>query len=302
MRGRTLVSKTKLPLTTATPSELTRTHRLLARVRQKLFDYREHEFRQGTQLSGGFVVVNAMFDFARCRAMDPGGIMLLWRLYAEAYRSGIGLTLLGTRENIAYVRENFDYFLASDEERRAAPRDGTYRLRFVWSEEDMIGQLNEWADSVRAGAPNVDEERVAEWQYLIGEATTNVFQHAGDARGIIVAGQTYPSLKKVQLAAFDDGRGIPATIRPVLKERGCQDGVCIKRACANGVTSQCVVENQGRGLATLVDMVHRNGGTMILCSGSGLVHTKHQRLYCRNKLEPGVPGTLLVLNLNLDQV
>lgn len=244
-------------------------------------------------------------DVTKSPRMDPGGLLLLKHTGVQLARLGWEAYVRGEGDVMMMLSENLEHFMRPKAERAAPQRVGDYLLRGITSRDDMVGELEEWAKSVRTGTTAKDEH-VALWQMQICEVTTNSFQHCKAARtNILIAGRAYSSAGVVQLAALDLGIGIARVIEksstPIKK--GFGDGDLLAHACKKGITSHCVPENQGAGLDSLVNTVKKNeGGRLQILSNRGLFHVNTVREHSRNlapKYGAGFDGTLTVVTLGI---
>jgi len=192
---------------------------------------------------------------------------------------------------------------------RQPSHDGLYLLRDIGDPTKMVGELEEWAKSVKSNT-GATEEMVGLWQMQIAEVTTNSFQRgvrysrAQEAKASNIAGKAFGS--SVQLAALDYGSTIPRVIQETAKRDGIRlrDGDLIRHACKLGVTSRSVKQNQGAGLHSLVNTVKDCQGSLIILSRNGLVHVCGNRQYRRTlkpiRKEPVLAVTLTIVKLRIN--
>ena len=294
--GPILIEECPDQLVTACPKSLMQSYQVVHRLVQRATNLSEH----GT----------AIFQLTRCREIDAGGILLLMYAGNCLSRNGWQACVDGTGVAMDLVVRHLEHYLRDRKTRTDCDREeGDYLLREIESREEMVGDIAEWAHSVRQDT-TASEEEVAKWKLQIGEVTANGFQHGigglEDARRLLLAGQSMQKENSVQLAAIDYGRSIPATIGPLADARGVEDhdGKRISFACKRKVTSKRLASNQGAGLFKLVETVKKNGGRLLILSGNGLFHVSGGRGYSRKlpadtATGPILQGTLTVLNLRI---
>lgn len=299
LRGSTITVDCEFPLVTGDPDGLLRTHvhfqRALA-CALKAGDSGDVKFNLSDcdRIDVGALL---LLLYAACRIRDQG-----WTPWISASKASKGKAFEIVAENLDHLRMPRD--LRSQFNKRA----GAFLLRAIRSRKEMVGELLEWALSVKEGTEATDEE-VAHWQQQISEVTTNGFQHAlsdADEHPIYVAGQASPGTAFVELSAIDLGRGIPTTLRRAMGEelKGMQDGDVVSYACKKGVTARSDRTNQGLGLFDLVEQVKQNKGSLQILSGNGLARVENGRKSRRNLLpvienHPVLSGTLTNLRLRI---
>lgn len=120
------------------------------------------------------------------------------------------------------------------------------------------------------------------FDYVITEILNNVADHSGDS-GIAIA-QYYPTKKRVQFSALDNGVGFLANIQNKFPNIKTQDEA-IKKALERGVTaSQNLMygseRNAGYGLFVVSSLVKeiQNSELLILCKDT-LISIRQDRIY-----------------------
>lgn len=248
----------------------------------------------------------ANFGLAGCRRLDPGSVLLLMHSVRSLDALGLEVFVSGRAnagEAFQAVVRHLAHYHSSKGDRSSVPvEDGDYPLRAISSQEEMVNELEDWAECVQK-ATGVSDERMAEWNTHVSELTTNSFQHggkeafAGFRRVLIVGAATTGA---VQLAVLDGGSGIPNVLRSHV-QKGLHDGRVIREACKERVTSRCDPSNQGHGLPGLVAAVNRAEASLQIFSGSGLCHAKYGRMYYRDLTKRRIPldfrGTLSIITL-----
>jgi len=247
-------------------------------------------------------------DLSEASDIDPGAVLLMMYTGWILLRRGWSLYVTGSGEALRKVSKNLQHLRLTAKDRPLFERDpGDYPLRQVKDKNNMVSELEDWAETVKKDT-HAKEEHVAVWSMQIGEVVTNSFQHGPDGQGpvpvppnVLLCGGFRDN--HVQLAALDTGRGIPASIKEVVADEVRQEGdaALIREACKLGVTSRSTRWNQGYGLPHLVDLVKENGGTVQIFSQRGLVHLRGQQLHKRNleKSERRLNGTLTIVSLRV---
>lgn len=254
---------------------------------------------------------NLKLEFSKCQSIDAGAILLIMYFVHTLNRMGWKTYAGGQGEAWQIIHTNLSHYLLPVAQRKSLveKNPGAYLLREISRPNDMVKELEEWAESVVRGT-KVNRSQLAMWQGQIAEVITNSFQHgprllpSHSLPPVLIAGRSYAQY--VQLAALDFGSGIPAVIRKALPERvlSLNDGRVISYACKSGVTSKCDRRNQGAGLPNLIDSTKANGGILQILSLNGLVHMSNKRIYTRDlsklAFEGGqvLAGTLTIISLN----
>jgi anti-sigma regulatory factor (Ser/Thr protein kinase) len=251
----------------------------------------------------------AIFDLSKCTNVDPASILLF--VYTSRILARIGWdTFIEQRSALspafAALLKHVQHLQAEKSKRQSQPWDpGEYPLRGVTSQNEMVGELQEWAQCVQQ-ATSVSEEELARWTTHVSELTTNSFQHAptgfaGTLGDILIAGEAKGGA--IQLATLDTGSGIPAVLRPHVAGN-LHDGQIITRACQERVTSRCSRANQGLGLFALSEAVKAARGTLQILSGNGRSHVRNGRSYAKclkppSPIAQSLSGTLTVVGLTV---
>ena len=253
-----------------------------------------------------------IYQIDKCKEIDAGAILLLMHAGTLLQQRGWKTRISGEGEAMDLVVKHLEHFLRGKKPNIVlddARSDGDYLLRNIQDRDSMVNEIAEWADLVQ-NLMSAPEEDVALWQFQISEVTTNGFQHGlrepvAQPR-VLVAGKAYPEKKTVQLAVWDNGLSIPATIEQESLKRNVapKDGNRIRFACRSGVTSKSVPTNQGAGLYSLVETVKQNDGNLLILSRNGLFHATRERETIKNFNLSSVPlpflqGTLTVVNLRV---
>lgn len=247
-----------------------------------------------------------VFDLDHCPRVDPGGLLLLFNAARRDPTRRVMITSRSGSNTYDVIVDNLEHLAGVlDEARRQDhQRANRFLLRQITDRDEMVGEVAAWAEMVRRGT-NAGRQDVALWETQISEVAANTFQHARAPDGVLIAGEAFPQRNFVQLAAIDFGRTIPDCIEPVARQqaKSLNDGDLLAFATEENVTSQCVVQNQGSGLPSLVQMVKENGGSLQILSRDGYLRVKSQRKYRKKPRQslgnPILAGTLIVINLKI---
>jgi hypothetical protein len=287
----------KRALVTRTPAELLATHDSLHRLVQKC------GLHEPTPLEHSVAI-----DLSEASDIDPGAVLLMMYTGWILLLRGWSLYVTGSGKGFRKVSRNIQHLRLTAKDRPLFERDpGDYPLRRVEHKDNMVSELENWAETVKKDT-QAKEEQVAVWSMQIGEVVTNSFQHGPEDQNpssmqpnVFLCGGLQEN--HVQLAALDTGRGIPASIREAVTEEVRQEGdaALIREACKLGITSRSTRWNQGYGLPHLVDLVKENGGTVQIFSHRGLVHLRGKKMHKRNleKSERRLNGTLTIVSLRV---
>lgn len=248
-----------------------------------------------------------VFDMDPCPRIDPGGLLLLLNAARRDPSTRLLVSTNSSSETFDVIVDNIDNLAgALDEARREhQQKSRRFLLRRIINPNDMVTQVAEWAEMVRGGT-TASRADVALWETQISEVAANTFQHAKAPDGVLIAGEAFPQRGYVQLAAIDFGRTIPACIESEARRqnRSLDDGDLLAFATEENVTSACVMQNQGSGLPSLVQMVKQNGGSLQILSRNGYLRVKSKRKYRKKPVKdlgsPILAGTLIVINLQVD--
>ncbi len=224
---------------------------------------------------------SVLLDVSTVAEIDPGGVLLFMYLRERFTEKGVQAYLRGPEAQQHLILKHLNHYLRPRNERTPAS-EGDYLTRGIKLPGDMVTEVNEWLDTLRRYS-TASEKDVALWEMQMSEVTTNGFQHGPTksprlVEEIWVAGKA--SGKRIQLAALDRGASIPAVIEPLAKARGLvfHDGGLISFACRDGVTSQCVPQNQGAGLPSLLrTLLGVPGGTLLILSRDGLYYARRKK-------------------------
>jgi anti-sigma regulatory factor (Ser/Thr protein kinase) len=134
----------------------------------------------------------------------------------------------------------------------------------------------------------------------IGEATSNVLDHAESRNGAFVAAQRYTATTGLEVAIVDLGVGIPVTLARNPAHRGLSDLTAVQRSLQNGV-SRITDPGRGTGLAELVKAVGRAGTASLRIGSRRAQLTIGWRGGCERQQATApacpVPGTWIAVTL-----
>lgn len=132
----------------------------------------------------------------------------------------------------------------------------------------------------------------------LGELCFNVPHHAATQTGGIAAAQGYPQLQRFEAAIVDLGIGIRRSLAENPQYTNiASDLKAIETALQLGVTSKPgdtgPTRHSGYGLTVTQHLLQRNGGRLVVRSGSGEVHVGAKPLVEERQVD--FPGTLVVM-------
>ena len=161
-----------------------------------------------------------LLDLSNCEEIDTGGLLLTMYAFAQiGHRDDLKLWYRSHGAVRATLVENLSHFWEARSRREAGPSD-EFLLRQIKTREEMVMDLNQYADSLRKASYSSDKE-VAIWETQVGELTTNGFQHgtalSDDPENTtpvmnMVAGKAYEDKRRVEMGVLDFGAGIPRVI------------------------------------------------------------------------------------------
>jgi anti-sigma regulatory factor (Ser/Thr protein kinase) len=129
----------------------------------------------------------------------------------------------------------------------------------------------------------------------IAELAENVHFHADSQDGGYAVAQTWPKLRRLEVGIVDMGRGIRRSLTENARHASLRsDEDAIRSAFELGVTAT-PERNTGQGLFSTARLLERNGGHVLVRSGSGLVVDGSVR---RSETASDFPGTLVSLTID----
>ncbi|MCB9664966.1 MAG: hypothetical protein H6732_12700 [Alphaproteobacteria bacterium] len=130
---------------------------------------------------------------------------------------------------------------------------------------------------------------------LIAELVQNVADHAG-AEGAIAA-RVYAKRREVRVAVADRGVGLRATLST--HHAVPDDRAALHLALQAGASARSSLHNAGLGLDLLDDLLHSNGGSLLIASGRA-AYTRNAGRTRRRVLSAPCAGTLCVMRFRID--
>lgn len=132
------------------------------------------------------------------------------------------------------------------------------------------------------------------------EIVNNVFHHAHSPTHAVLCAQSYPWLRRVELAVVDSGRGIPASLgdNPELKGRFANAAEAIELAVQPRVTGR-PDHNTGEGLFFSLEFIKANMGEACIYSQDGALRAQEGRVWTQPVSY--WPGTLVALSFRTDR-
>lgn len=248
-----------------------------------------------------------IFDFKALQFVYPAGVTVLSNLIEFLKKTGAKTQFINhdkeLSDAIRYLDDSgfFTQYLGAPLIKNAAVRPTTLPLSLVEYSRSYgyIGfNLVPWL----ARGLATEEKALGSLTVCFQEIFNNINDHSMENIGCSYA-QHYPNKNHIEIAISDFGIGIPSNVKK--REPGLNDQQAIARACEAGFTSNTTVRNRGAGLDVLIqNVVRRNGGTVILHSGGGIVSCTRGDGVIK-KTPRGAngfyPGTLIQLILDTTQ-
>lgn len=294
MQTRELSLPLSAPLVTADPKSLVRVHNTLAAAANTARTAAARAMSEGAPLGQVTIKLGQYTE-----RPDVGGILLFTLLIEELSKAGWVVTGHGQKTPVERINQHFAHLWSPKTTKSTVSRDqGDFLLREITHPDAMIDDVEEWARSIREVAPKATAADLAMWEGQVSEVTANAFQHArvDDGGHLFVAGEACKT--GVRLAVVDSGRTIPGVLGPAIGGE-LADPAVVRQALERGVTSRCVCENQGFGLASLVRCVKNNAGSLYILSRRGMAYvTNRGRTVARgHDIRHPMMGTLSIINL-----
>jgi len=118
---------------------------------------------------------NATFQLT-CDAIDAGSVLLLMHAATLTIRQGWKVSVGGVGDAWDHLLKHVNHYLSAPENRSTKSDEQNFWLRDISSKDQMVDELQKWAELVQEGSGASDED-VALWQFQISEVTANSFQH-----------------------------------------------------------------------------------------------------------------------------
>jgi hypothetical protein len=131
----------------------------------------------------------------------------------------------------------------------------------------------------------------------IDELFANSALHSRSVRGVSVAGQFYPRLRRLDFTLADGGRGIPGSVHASFKDRMLTDPEAIAWAMEDYNTTRQGDIPGGLGSKILRDFIRLNKGKLVIASNGGFWCQDGQDVRML-RLSSVFPGTAVLLEVN----
>jgi hypothetical protein len=142
----------------------------------------------------------------------------------------------------------------------------------------------------------MDKESRQALEICLEELAENVVFHAGGSVSGFAAAQTFPARNRIEVGIVDLGRGIRASlVENAVHEHLAGDSEAIEAATRLGVTAT-PQRNSGQGLFFTARLLQRNGGEMMIRSGTGRVYDGSRS--ASEDLSISLPGTAVALTID----
>ncbi len=245
-----------------------------------------------------------VFDFGQLRWIDGSGLTVLCNALGWLHSHGVQCQFTNhtglQRQAISYLDDCglFRTYLGQSLSSHSQVRGTTLPFTAVPHAEAHGWLANDFTPWM-AYTLGVQPESLGSLRTCIKEVFNNILDHSTKDTGFIHL-QHYYNLSRVKITVSDFGIGIPNSMRA--KFGPMNDVQAILKASWDGVTSQTQPNNQGAGLAVMIDYVVRAGGAMGIYSYGGGLHSR-QGHDGRPTREPtagngSYPGTIVDVSLN----
>lgn len=209
------------------------------------------------------------FEIASRAFLETGGIAQLtsWLLLKKG--EGAAISLNGDESVISYLaRMNFHQAIGIDEPVISRmPESGRFiPILLVNDGSDVFDAVNAIANIVIQQFEGVSEF-IPAFEWAVNEIVDNVNLHAKSPAPGVVCAQLFPTKRKLDIAISDCGIGIRGSLSQSLDLK--DDNDAIGKALERGVTRDAQV-GQGNGMAGSLEIMRKNGGKLLVWSGSGM--------------------------------
>lgn len=119
------------------------------------------------------------------------------------------------------------------------------------------------------GIPKMSEKLNQKFQESIFEIFANCMTHSESALGVLVCGQFYPNLNRLDLTISDVGIGIRTNVRRFRRDNKISSIDAIRWAIEEGNTTKTGSQPGGLGLALLHSFIKQNQGKIQIVSRQG---------------------------------
>lgn len=236
-------------------------------------------------------------DLTNCRYLGPLGVSVLGSLQlTRATDARLSLTPpLAPPQLLAYCQWAGLLELFSAGPGPAPHPDNVTTPLRIFSERPQ-SQMDEVVDLVTRTMPWPDAA-VKRLQITLAELAQNVVDHARSSVGGLLSARAFKNEREVRFVVADRGVGFrEALLRNNIASSDDTDA--IRRALNCGVTSRSSTHNMGQGLKTLVGIVQKNEGRLLLVSRSGYLDL-HGNRRDFGRLGHPFPGSLALIRLKM---
>lgn len=245
---------------------------------------------------------HVVLDFERLNRIQVGGVATLSNMIEASRKAGVKVEFRNTRGCGATAFLEGTGFLAQYCESpplktlHNAPFAPLRLVEYRKSVSYLLNELVPWLSSTL----HAKDRELATIKVCFEEVFNNIIDHSTVDVGCSCA-HFDRSDNKVMICISDIGVGIPKNVRNRIKINTDQGAIAM--ACQEGFTTQTTPRNMGAGLHVLItNVVTRNGGSVIIHSGSGIyscVREPNGRVKKTGRPARGFyPGTLIYVTLD----
>ena len=165
--------------------------------------------------------------------------------------------------------------------------------------EDSLGVITKAKKALRK--TNYDEAHVSDIAIMISEIVQNIFIHSESERPSFLAIQSFPKLKKVQMAIADSGIGIPETLkRTSVYSNFTKDYQLIFQSLKLGVSQFQEKEKRGEGLKRCRLIARKHSAEVFVRSNAGYCHLDYEKEKLHGNEIPFLIGTQIFINFPMN--
>lgn len=250
------------------------------------------------------------FDFSSLVFIDPVGITVLSNLIELLKKQGAKVQFRHhsySTKATRFLDDSlfFEHYLNKKVFPGSNPRPTTLplcRLGHKDTHSWIANTLIPWLE-LRL---DIDARSLEIIKTCLAELFNNIIDHSREDIGSVFV-QQYPQKKLINIALSDFGVGIPHTVfgaYQVYQYKAAKpktDGEAILLSTSEGFSSHSSLRNRGVGLATFLDILAGNKGTVVIYSNQGA-------LRCRPNIRDQLatlgyyPGTLFDINFRTDTI
>lgn len=248
---------------------------------------------------------HVLLDFSRLELIQVGGVATLSNMIEASRKAGVKVAFEGAQLCKAAPFLTGAGFIAqycggeAVKTRRGAPHAPLRLVEYSRSANYLLNELVPWLGSILS----VEDRALATIKVCFEEIFNNIEDHSTVNVGCSCA-YFDKAQKQITICISDIGVGIPRNVRSKMKLGS--DQAAIAMACQQGFTTQTTPRNMGAGLHVLItNVVARNGGSVIIHSGSGIyssVRGSGRSVKKTGRPSRGFyPGTLIYVTLDTSQ-